>query len=561
MRDVSWTVFASFIAEAPAPSYKRGQPHAAHDFDLSTCCIHLALYSSYQSIIPPSQQTRRTPTTPSQRPSSALGRIGRSTATTIVSPTGGPPTTFQLDTTLGHDDVHLGRRNFEYVLDTHPRSAIDQIEIADPESTETESQTSSIKGTTIKFATIQPIPDRTFVELSWYRWWVLQQLRNQPQRPLLCLPDIIDDDEVRASSFLAVWNHTRELVLAPGPKTIDTIASALHERGLLAREKNYEATQSAKDLVFSILGWQTMLYKPDFVSPDAKGVYKILDEMDGYQGETHACLTQAANASRKPLPDFLLGFGMMLPPPNYNTFVDDDEQKLYDECKTVSPKELNAYILKNICGLRFQWVDSLSCHLDINKRSGTIFLYRYPSFCLHHLQQHAQKSSQKCILHSCASEMRSSVPWGNQEDVTRLLEQVLLSYRLLFGQTKRSRDVFRSLTPFARVAAEGHDHFLSRLCSKKKPDYPVELQERDEYNLAEDFPHFRSKIVRLNSYASSKKPQSLRQLWADRRNSPAWLAFWSVLIFGSLGIFLTLIQTLFQILQYADAVSHSKKGE
>ena len=270
---------------------------------------------------------------------------------------------------------------------------------------------------------------------------MLQQLRNQPQRPLFCLPDITDGDDVRASSFLAVWNHTRELALAPGPKTIDTITSALHERGLLSPEKNYEATQSAKDLVFSILGWQTMLYKPDFVSPDAKRGYKILDEMDGYRGETQACLTQAAYASRKPLPDFLLGFGLVLPPPNYNTFVDDDEQQLYDECKTVSPKELNAYVLKNVCGLMFQWVDSLSCHLYMNKRSGTIFLYRYPYFCLHHLQQHARKSSQKCILHSCAFEMRISVPWANQEDVTKLLQQVLLSYRLLFGQTKRSRDV------------------------------------------------------------------------------------------------------------------------
>jgi hypothetical protein len=89
---------------------------------------------------------------------------------------------------------------------------------------------------------------------------------------------------------------------------------------------------------------------------------------------------------------------------------------------------------------------------------------------------------------------------------------------------------------------------------------PITLPERDEYDLAEDFPHLRSKLARLSSCASSKKPQSIRQLWADRRNSPAWLAFWSVLMFGTVGILLTLVQTVVQILQYVDAVKHDEIG-
>jgi len=329
-------------------------------------------------------------------------------------------------------------------------------------------------------------------------------------------------------------------------------------------QENYNAAQSAKDLVFSILGWQTMLYKPDFLSADAMAVYKLYDEMDGYEGEARACLIQSPYAGKKPLPDFLLGFGMMLPPPNHRAFADEGDQQYFGECKTISRKEMNAHVLKNICGLRFQWVDSLSCHLEMDKRSGTIFLYRYPSFCLYHLKQQTHDrehgkmmQGQKCVLHCCAFESRSAVPWADREDVTKLLQQVLLSYRLLFGQGRRSREVFRNLRPFARIDAEGQDRFLSELCSKRwLVECPVELEERDEYDLAEDFPHLRSKLVRLSRFASSKKPQSLRQLWADRRNSPAWLAFWSVLIFGSMGIFLAVIQTVFAILQYAEAIRH-----
>ncbi len=95
----------------------------------------------------------------------------------------------------------------------------------------------------------------------------------------------------------------------------------------------------------------------------------------GYHGEARVCLSQFTLASKNPLPNFLLGFGMMLPPPNYDAFVDDDNQKLFRESKTVSPKEVNAYVLKNICGTKFQWVNSLPCHLEMDKHSGTVFLY------------------------------------------------------------------------------------------------------------------------------------------------------------------------------------------
>lgn len=57
-------------------------------------------------------------------------------------------------------------------------------------------------------------------------------------------------------------------------------------------------------------------------------------------------------------------------------------------------------------------------------------------------------------------------------------------------------------------------------------------------------------MVQLNSYTSSKKPRSILQLWRDKRDSTAWIAFWSVLIFGSVSILLGVVQAVFQILQF-----------
>jgi hypothetical protein len=399
--------------------------------------------------------------------------------------------------------------------------------------------------------------DPTLVDLPWYRSWLYQQVRSQPQRLFLALPNLKCDEQSNwETHFLPLWNKVRELVLVPEPKSIDGITDTLVELGVISVKDNYEAYQSAKELIFSILGWQTMLYKPDHPSC-VTGGYQILDEMDGYHGEARLCLSLPHLSGKYDLPNFLLGFGMMLPPRNYCAFDDADDKKLFNNTKTITSKELNAHVLTKICGVRLQWVDSLSCHLELDRHSGTLFLYRYPSFCVSSLAGRDTDGRQKSAIHRCGFERPGSVPWASVDDVTELLQEVLLSYRLLFGQSRQSRSLFRQLRPFVRMPQEGHDQFLSLICCKKKFDCPIDLIEREEYDLGGDFPHFRSRIVRLNSYASSKKPRSIRQLWRDKRDSTAWLAFWSVLIFGSVSILLGLVQVVFQIMQYAFAVQHA----
>jgi hypothetical protein len=399
--------------------------------------------------------------------------------------------------------------------------------------------------------------DPTFTDLPWYRWWLKEQIRNQPQRLLLSLPGLNLDKETDWNAyFLPLWNKTRELVLAPGLKTIDGITDTLVELNIISVKDNYEAYESAKELVFSILGWQTMLFKPDF-SPGTTEGFNILDEMDGYRGEARLCLNQSALSGNFDLPNFLLGFGMMLPPRGYSDLNDVDHKKPVHNTNVIVSKELNAHVLTKVCGIKLQWVDSLSCHLELDEQSGTLFLYRYPSFCVSSLQTKDTKERRRAPIHSCGFEKPGSVPWASEEDVTELLRKILLSYRLLFGQSRRSRRLFRRLRPFTHVPHEGHDRFLSLICGKKQCEFPITLIEREEYDLAGDLPHIRARIERLNSYASSKKPRSILQLWRDKRDSTAWLALWSVLIFGSVSILLGMIQAIFQIMQYVLALQQA----
>lgn len=140
---------------------------------------------------------------------------------------------------------------------------------------------------------VDAIPDPNFADLPWYRWWLYRQIRSQPQRLFLALPNLNWEEESDWDThFLPIWNKVRELLLVPEPQTIDGIADILVKDGAMTVEGNYEAYQSAKELVFSILGWQTMLYKPD-ISSYTTGEFNILDETDGCYGEARLCLQQS----------------------------------------------------------------------------------------------------------------------------------------------------------------------------------------------------------------------------------------------------------------------------
>lgn len=149
---------------------------------------------------------------------------------------------------------------------------------------------------------------------------------------------------------------------------------------------------------------------------------------------------------------------MMLPPPNYSAAFDnpDDDQGqalLFRQTRAVSTKNLNVHMLTKVCGLAIHWVDSLPCHLELDKQSGKLFLYRYPSFCLsalgHSRAHESNKEGKASVLHRCAlpEPEPSSIPWATEEDVDGILREVLLSYRLIFGQITQLLGVLKRSVP------------------------------------------------------------------------------------------------------------------
>ncbi|KAF2177995.1 hypothetical protein K469DRAFT_806035 [Zopfia rhizophila CBS 207.26] len=381
----------------------------------------------------------------------------------------------------------------------------------------------------------------------WYDCWVRYQLESQPRE----LYSVLQESEAKRNdipmmAFTTVW-HEVWIQASMSDSSIDSIVTHLLNEKLTKMDDDIEARSHARNLVFAIIGWQTMLYKPDMGSC-SRAQLAIVDETDGHRGYAYMKLRQDQGASRKALHEFLIGFGVLLPCYNLGALASNDDKRALVTTKIVSPDSLNVHLLTSVGGIQIKWTDSLACHLEFDANSSTLYLFRFPTFCAINLLGQ-EKHQTKPTLHSCAAPPMAVSYWATHEDVNDLLRETLLSYRLLFGQNKASRRLFRSLNPFEDLPEGCKDRSLSELCGKKQSNFATWLREPDFYVLSKDFPILRSRLAVLAHYFSNKRPRTWKELWNDKRDSASWFTFWAVLIIGGIGIILAFMQVILQIVQ------------
>ena len=348
------------------------------------------------------------------------------------------------------------------------------------------------------------------------------------------------------ASFVVLWREVWVESQAPA-SSVDSIIRCLLQRDILRQGDDPTSIGYARNLVFAIIGWQTMLYHPDMGSCD-HGQLAIADETNGHCDHAHLCLRQDQSACKRPLCEFLKGFGVMLPCRNFGAAFSDEDKEAFRKCSNLSSSSLNAHLLTKVGRIHIKWTDVLACHLELDRTTNTLYLFRYPSFCAVHLQAQKPEPS-NTTLHACAAPPGTVAHWATVDEVNDLLQEVLLSFRLLFGQDKTSRKHFRETHPFDGTPEKYRDEVLMSLCGRKQCSPNYGLRERDIYDLQHDFPILRSRIAVLMNHFSNIRPRTWRELWDDKRDSASWYTFWLVLIIGGVGILLAFLQVVFQIVQ------------
>ena len=333
--------------------------------------------------------------------------------------------------------------------------------------------------------------------------------------------------------------------------SIERTVNVLLADGILSPCKDESSTWLYQTLVFAIIGWQTMLYRPSFgTSPPNQ--FSVVNDYDGPSGQAFLAFKQDNDKAQRPLDEFLMGFGLLIPPQNTCLGEDDLDKEAFNSILTVDSRELNALLAFSTAHVQIRWVDSLAMHLEYDKLTNTLYLFRYPSFCAANIPQVFDDKLVKGVIHSCASQSAGDQQWISSDDITAFLREVLSSYRLLFGQSKEGRQYFRQTVhsqAFEDIPPEGQDPLLTILCGRKTIDFSAHGKDRTLYRLARDFPMLRCRIAVLKKLLDTSKPRGWKELWRDKRDSAQWVTFWAVIVIGGAGLLLSFMQVVLALLQ------------
>lgn len=329
---------------------------------------------------------------------------------------------------------------------------------------------------------------------------------------------------------------------------IDEIVEHLDTHQLRSHYENATETLiHQRYLFFSILAWQSMLFLPsfDFYSLNGYAIDRdtqfaihqdINQPNSGLIFDSYQMPMDLADRETAIL---LKGFGNLLPTrPLHLAKLASETSKEALTWSPIFPVDINAHILSTIMRVRIYWVDILSLHLDYDQATRTLSLFRFPSFCV------ATLRSRGALYSFASSERQSADPRAAYDEITDILKETLLSYRLLFGQSRRSRNLFRRLYRNNLEVSRGGDNLLYKLCAQTRFKHVAVPDDRPVYYTEREFPILGERIKLLAQELKAVKPRSWNQLLRDRRDKLQYWTFWLVAIIGSTSIILTLIQVV-----------------
>lgn len=124
------------------------------------------------------------------------------------------------------------------------------------------------------------------------------------------------------------------------------------------------------------------------------------------------------------------------------------------------------------------------------------------------------------------------------------MKETLLSFRLLFGQSKAGRKYFQRIFKTNAELQERGDQLLFLLCAEPHVEHAIVPKDRLTYFLDRDLPVLGGRIKLLIQDLKESRPQGWRQLRRDRRDTVQYWTFWLVAVFGAVSIMLSLIQVV-----------------
>ncbi|RDW65489.1 hypothetical protein BP5796_10181 [Coleophoma crateriformis] len=183
--------------------------------------------------------------------------------------------------------------------------------------------------------------------------------------------------------------------------------------------------------------------------------------------------------------------------------------------------------LKSLGNIAIKWVDNTRQHLVFDPRGKVLYLFGKPSICLIHAVKNTSVLA-KMFENSAGNNFMFRDP-DQHDDAKLFYREILLSYRLLFGQNYKSYNGFT-----IPKETEMQDPLLKVLCSQSyEDDEPSEIyflidanHPARTYCARNDFPFLGERLLKIQGHVRDLRPHSIREIWNDTRDLPYWWAFW-----------------------------------
>ncbi|KAI0844651.1 hypothetical protein F5Y00DRAFT_273876 [Daldinia vernicosa] len=330
--------------------------------------------------------------------------------------------------------------------------------------------------------------------------------------------------------------------------TIDDIVTQLFDSSEtpVLGTKTHENTM--RHFVFAVIGWSTLLYTPVFTTADAD--FKIAETQSNRSKEKQTIIP-IEDSSQRPIGAMLRSYKLV-------PIACPQGAGLPQVLPNLLVTHLNVYSLSQLGGVTILWVNDLSkhCEFDRYSRKKQLKLFRLPSLCA---EICLSEDNETLIDRLFKSHICRKNCQFNTDSVGKLyLAEVLLSYRLLFGQHSHSRKLFREKELKSAKWNGALDPLLGVLCGNKDVDDStgiVELlHERNVYKVQDSFPHLGLRLAELADYISGQEPNDFLEVWKDQRNPDRLLTLKAAIKIGLATVILGILQVLLGIAQLAISI-------
>ncbi|KAI9772632.1 MAG: hypothetical protein M1840_000226 [Geoglossum simile] len=335
--------------------------------------------------------------------------------------------------------------------------------------------------------------------------------------------------------------------------SIDSIAAELS----VTQSTPATPDDDTRQLIFCILGWIIPLYIP--ISPsdtETSNGFRV----DSQGSSRFSTLLLPMSFADRPIVEIVQSLGYSLLPVKEpaETRVEYWDIAIEQVARSFAVSVLNANILDRVGNVEICWVDTIASHLDFDLVHKKLYLYRLPSYC--EIGQFKNSALAK-FVDDYYDEFTRPDAFSTQA----LLREILLSFRLIFGDNSDSRSFYRKR---AKIDAEKNgslDPILDQLCGKRPSvSNPGEdwlpSQTTESYEKQDTFPLLTPRLNVLQKYILRQQPSRWRSLWDDRRDLTRWYTVWVVAIFGVLSVFLSIVQIILGAIQVSLGYQSLKSG-